>query len=95
MLCLNCSSQVDEGGAKFFLKVLLCDTCAAKSKALRDRAKSELETVLATLDDVFRHALTSGKLDLHNTLSGEEVVNYALALNKHWRRSEPPDAPSE
>lgn len=88
MQCVFCGTQV--ANLEFFLKVALCPSCARLAKGLRDRAKSELETMLATLDDAIRVALcdpTVGlELERAESLSSEEVLNYTVALNKHFRK---------
>jgi hypothetical protein len=88
---MNCRTET--GDPKFFLNVLLCEDCAIRAKTLRNRGKSELENVLATLDTVFRAALTGAGLELdERELSSDEVLTYLLALNRHWRKTDPPHA---
>lgn len=87
MKCLLCGTQVEN--LEFFLQVALCPECAGKARALRDRAKSELETVLGSLDDIVRAAMcAAGGLDFKaaESLTSEEVLAYTMALNTHFRR---------
>jgi len=88
MQCLCCGTDCDN--LEFFLKVALCPDCAKKSKELRDRARSELETVLATLNNIMQSAICDAtvglELDRTSTLSSEEVLSYVIALNKHYRK---------
>jgi hypothetical protein len=91
MRCLICGVATDS--IELFLKVNLCPKCAKQTRQLRDRARSELQNIVATLDDVLREALCTAsaglELDRVESLSGEEVINYILALNKHFRRDRP------
>jgi len=95
MQCLFCGTECDN--LEFFLKVALCPTCAKKSRELRDRARSELETVLATLDDIMRTAMCDStvglEIDRTSALSSEEVLSYVIALNKHYRKERTSDRP--
>jgi hypothetical protein len=90
---------MEMGDAEFFLTVMLCKKCADLAKSLRDRARSEFENILATLDDVIRSSMSGGtaglELDGSDSLTREQVITYVLALNKHWRKSEPPDDKTE
>lgn len=90
MQCVFCGTEVDN--LEFFLKVALCPSCVRKSRELRDRARSELETVLATLDDIMRNAMCDPsvglELDRTSALTSEEVLGYVIALNKHFRKEQ-------
>jgi hypothetical protein len=90
MQCLNCSTETED--PRFYLNVLLCEECADQAQLLRNRGKSELENILATLDEVIRTALVNSTgVDLDNVekLTPQEVVTYVLALSRHWRKTEP------
>jgi hypothetical protein len=95
MKCLLCGTQVEN--LEFFLQVALCSECARKAQALRDRAKSELETLLGSLDDIVRAAMcAAGGLELKavESLTSEEVLAYTMALNTHFRRERRADEQS-
>jgi hypothetical protein len=88
MQCLSCGADTDK--IELFLKVALCGECAQKAKRLKDRARSELETMLVAMDDIMRHALVSSGLELDrvDSLTGEEIVTYIFAMNKHFRKEQ-------
>jgi len=90
MKCINCSKDVMDNKAIFFLQVYLCSDCADKARALRDRTRSEMENILAAVDDVFRACLVEKKLDLPSALlSFDEVISMYLSMYKYCRSKEP------
>lgn len=59
MKCMNCGEELTQRTSDFTLKVLLCKSCAMRVDKLKRRLRSELETLLATLDDTMRFGITS------------------------------------
>lgn len=87
MKCIHCSKNLDEKATDFSLKVMLCKQCAVRVTRLRARIRSELEVLLAQLDDTMRFALTVQ--DLPGTgdseLSRRTLLQYITDMDERCR----------
>lgn len=92
MNCVNppCGKPIVGNDGDFTFKVLLCGECSTKLKKIRDRAKSELEVTLVTLEDALRFSVTSdlqfsGTIDELTTR--EQVLEFVVELDKQCRNT--------
>lgn len=85
MNCTSCGRYVAEGKSVFYLQVYLCPECAKAARLIRDKLRSELEVVLATLDDSMRRVLVDRKLpDVSGVdISSKEALALALSLHRY------------
>ena len=85
MKCTCCGNEVAEGKSVFFLRVLLCSGCAHSARVLRDKLRSELENVVAMLDDSLRRVLVDRKLPAINgtEISSKEALALALSVHRY------------
>lgn len=92
MNCVNttCGKPVISTDCDFTFKVLLCKQCSTNLKRARSRIRSELEVLLATLDDTLRFGVTS---DLHfadrvdESTTREDVLEFITKLDKLCRNT--------
>lgn len=93
MKCVGCNKGLLEEEVKFFLKVLLCQSCALQAEKFRNRARSELENLLVTLDPTIQMALSekqSSSICSNGSilLSNAEVISHVISLNKSFRHAD-------
>jgi hypothetical protein len=62
--CLNCKAPVDEGKAKFFGKIFVCETCYTTAESFYDRLERDLKHLLLFAHESIRVALIEGKFHL-------------------------------
>jgi len=83
MYCLNtvCKKALNDREAEVYLKVMLCKQCASRTRKLRDRARSQIEVLLATLDDTLQYSLLSDE-----EFSEEDtLLEYIVRVQKKCR----------
>lgn len=52
--CMNCRKDVEQNSGKFVFNVFVCPECFDVVTALKEKAKNELENVLAVFDIAFQ-----------------------------------------
>lgn len=92
MNCVNtsCGKPITGTDGDFTFKVLLCKECSTNLQRFRSRVRSELEVMLATLDDTLRFSVTSdlqfaGSVDEATTR--EEILEFMIELDKQCRNT--------
>jgi hypothetical protein len=85
MKCLVCDSELTERTTDFSLKVMLCQGCAIRVSKTRDRIRSEVEVLLATVDDAMRFAVLSKDLPSED-LSRDGMLKFIIAMDKLCRQ---------
>lgn len=62
--CLNCKLPVEEGKAKFFGKVFVCEACHTIAESFHARLERDLKHLLLFAHESIRLALIDGKFHL-------------------------------
>jgi hypothetical protein len=91
MNCLYCETALDEKTTDFSFKVMLCKKCASNANRLKNRIRSELEVVLAQLDETMRFALTARDMPggLIAELSRSTLLKFIVHMDDRCRNKTP------
>lgn len=89
MKCLNCDEELTDRTTDFTLKVMLCKPCAVKVSRLKARLRSELEVLLATLDDSMRFGITTQEVlpADDDGASRQDLLEFAVRLDTKCRNT--------
>lgn len=90
MRCMNCGDSLTERTTDFTLRVMLCKKCAVMLSRLRDRIRSEVETLLATLDDTLRFGVTDAEAfpgGVDEKTTRDQVLRFIVSLDEKCRNT--------
>lgn len=96
MRCTCCHEEVEEGKVVFFLNVMMCSRCAESARKIRDRLRSEVENVLATLDDSLRRFLVENSIigiDM-SKVSPKGLLELAVSVHRYSMKGNVDDSPN-
>ncbi len=62
MDCPFCNASLSQKNTDFYLKVMVCKTCATRAHRLKGKLQSEVEALLTRMDEVLRYALMNQEL---------------------------------
>lgn len=84
MHCLHCKQPLGTEASDFSLKLMLCSSCSCNIKQFRDRIRSELQGLLARVDDVVRYSVT------HDLVVDTQIVgllHYVIHLDERCHQA--------
>lgn len=62
MDCPFCNASLSQKNTDFYLKVMLCKSCATRANRIKGKLKSEVEALLTRMDEVLRYGLMNQEL---------------------------------